>query len=51
MISSGRKTFSLALRAYTPAGAVKDPHGWGHTMNFFGIGHEKSPVIVVELDK
>lgn len=51
MIDSGRKTFSIALKAYTPAGAAKDPHGMGHTMNFFGIGHEKCPVIAVELDQ
>ncbi len=50
-VDGGRKTFSLGLRVFTPKGATPDPHGYGHTMNFFGLGSEKSPVIVVELTK
>jgi hypothetical protein len=48
-IDGGKETFTIALKAFTPFGAIKDPHSLGHTMNFYALGHEKSAVIAVEM--
>jgi hypothetical protein len=51
VVDEGRKTFSIGLKGFTPFSAAHEPHGLGHTMNFYAMGHEKSAVIVVELEK
>jgi hypothetical protein len=50
-VDEGRKSFGIGLKGFTPHAAAHEPHGHGHTMNFYALGHEKSPVIAVELEK
>ncbi len=50
-VARGEKTLSFTLKAFTPFGASREPHGMGHYIWFQGIGTPHAPVIAVELEK
>ena len=50
-VARGDKTLSFTLKAFTPFGAHKEPHGMGHFITFNGLGNPQAPVLAVELEK
>ena len=50
-VARGEKTLSFTLKAFTPFGAMREPHGMGHCIMFQGIGTPGAPFIAVELGK
>jgi hypothetical protein len=50
-VGRGEKTLSFTLQAFTPFGAMREPHGMGHCITFQGIDAPRAPFIAVELEK
>ena len=50
--AAGDKVFTLGLKAFTPFGAMREPHGLGHCFSGSGLvrDEELRPRIVVELE-
>jgi hypothetical protein len=50
-VARGDRILSFTLKAFTPFGAHKEPHGMGHCFTFEGLEKPRGPFIAVELEK